>query len=274
MPVLEALGELARGPSGETVVAALAQRAPTWLVELPWLLDDCPDAEAVRHRAQGATRAPDAARDARGARRDRRRDAARARARGPALGRRLDARPARRAAAPARPGAPARARDLPAGRRAAGRRARPRPLRARPVRRAAAAAAGRRRGRGLPRGALPGGAGAGGARRRARAADRRQPAVHAQPARALAVPTARWSSGRRRRSSRARARRSRRAIPPTLRAHIRDQLDRLPADDAELLQRGERRRPRLLDRDAGGRARPRPRGRRGALRRARRSARG
>ena len=57
MPVLEALGDLARGPSGETVVATLAQRAPTWLVELPWLLDDCPDAEAVRHRAQGATRA-------------------------------------------------------------------------------------------------------------------------------------------------------------------------------------------------------------------------
>ena len=57
MPVLEALGELARGPSGEAVVATLAQRAPTWLVELPWLLDDCPDAEAVRHRAQGATRA-------------------------------------------------------------------------------------------------------------------------------------------------------------------------------------------------------------------------
>ena len=57
MPVLEALGDLARGPSGEAVVATLAQRAPTWLVELPWLLDDCPDAEAVRHRAQGATRA-------------------------------------------------------------------------------------------------------------------------------------------------------------------------------------------------------------------------
>src|SRR5215218_4762408 len=57
MPVLDALGELARGPGGETVVATLAQAAPTWLVELPWLLDDGPDAEAVRHRAQGATRA-------------------------------------------------------------------------------------------------------------------------------------------------------------------------------------------------------------------------
>ena len=56
MPVLEALGELARGPQAEAVQAALAQRAPTWLVELPWLLDESPDAEAVRHRAQGATR--------------------------------------------------------------------------------------------------------------------------------------------------------------------------------------------------------------------------
>jgi DNA-binding SARP family transcriptional activator len=57
MPVLDALGELARGPGGEGVVATLAQTAPTWLVELPWLLGDGPDAEAVRQRAQGATRA-------------------------------------------------------------------------------------------------------------------------------------------------------------------------------------------------------------------------
>jgi DNA-binding SARP family transcriptional activator len=56
MPVLEALGELARGPQAEAVQAALAQRAPTWLVELPWLLDESPDPEAVRHRAHGATR--------------------------------------------------------------------------------------------------------------------------------------------------------------------------------------------------------------------------
>ena len=57
LPVLEALGELARGPEGDTVVAVLAQRAPTWLVELPWLLGSGPEAEAVRHAAQGATRA-------------------------------------------------------------------------------------------------------------------------------------------------------------------------------------------------------------------------
>src|SRR5215218_8810767 len=57
LPVLEAVGELARGPSGEAVVATLAQAAPTWLVELPWLLGDGPEADTVRQRAQGATRA-------------------------------------------------------------------------------------------------------------------------------------------------------------------------------------------------------------------------
>ena len=63
-------------------------------------------------------------------------------------------------------------------------------------------------------------------------------------------------------------------IPPTLRAHIRDQLDRLAPDDAEVLQRRERRRARLLRRHARRRAGPRPRGRRGALRRRSPSARG
>src|SRR5215218_571144 len=56
MPVLEALGALARGPAGDAVVGALARGAPTWLVELPWLLGDDDDAEAIRLRAQGATR--------------------------------------------------------------------------------------------------------------------------------------------------------------------------------------------------------------------------
>ena len=56
MPVLDALGALARGPSGDAVVAALARRAPTWLVELPWLLGEGEQAEAARQRAQGSTR--------------------------------------------------------------------------------------------------------------------------------------------------------------------------------------------------------------------------
>jgi DNA-binding SARP family transcriptional activator len=57
MPVLEALGALARGPAGDVVTAALARHAPTWLVELPWLLGEGRDAEAARMRAQGSTRA-------------------------------------------------------------------------------------------------------------------------------------------------------------------------------------------------------------------------
>jgi DNA-binding SARP family transcriptional activator len=57
MPVLEALGALARGTSGDVVIAALARHAPTWLVELPWLLGEGPDADAARMRAQGSTRA-------------------------------------------------------------------------------------------------------------------------------------------------------------------------------------------------------------------------
>src|SRR5829696_8273749 len=56
MPVLEALGALARGPAGDAVVGALARGAPTWLVELPWLLGEDDDAEAIRLRAQGSTR--------------------------------------------------------------------------------------------------------------------------------------------------------------------------------------------------------------------------
>src|SRR5918999_5621061 len=57
MPVLEALGALARGPAGDVVIAALARHAPTWLVELPSLLGEGADAETARMRAQGSTRA-------------------------------------------------------------------------------------------------------------------------------------------------------------------------------------------------------------------------
>ena len=57
-------------------------------------------------------------------------------------------------------------------------------------------------------------------------------------------------------------------VPPTLRAHIRDQLDRLPARGRRAARRRERRRARLLRRHARRRARARPRGGRRALRRA------
>ena len=38
MPVLDALGRMAREAGGNAVVAALDRSAPTWLVQMPWLL--------------------------------------------------------------------------------------------------------------------------------------------------------------------------------------------------------------------------------------------
>ena len=55
LPILEALGSLAEGPDQSRVIAELAQRAPTWLAELPWLLD-ADDLEGLRQRILGATR--------------------------------------------------------------------------------------------------------------------------------------------------------------------------------------------------------------------------
>ena len=50
LPVLDALADLAAGPSGDAVAQVLAERAPTWLAQLPWL----PGADAQAH-ATGAT---------------------------------------------------------------------------------------------------------------------------------------------------------------------------------------------------------------------------
>lgn len=55
LPVLEAFGRLGRGPHGPELVAILRQYAPTWLVQLPGLLDDAA-LDAVQRRAFGATR--------------------------------------------------------------------------------------------------------------------------------------------------------------------------------------------------------------------------
>src|SRR5262249_53024539 len=55
LPILEALGQLCRGPDSGHLVAWLAQPAPTWLVQMPALL--APDAlETLQHRVLGATR--------------------------------------------------------------------------------------------------------------------------------------------------------------------------------------------------------------------------
>jgi DNA-binding SARP family transcriptional activator len=54
LPVLEALGRLARQPSGRQLVPLLARQAPTWLAQMPWLLPD-DELEALRARLVGAT---------------------------------------------------------------------------------------------------------------------------------------------------------------------------------------------------------------------------
>jgi len=55
MPVLEALGRLARTPDGEQLKRVLAQYAPTWLAQMPALLSAA-DEEALQRRVLGVTR--------------------------------------------------------------------------------------------------------------------------------------------------------------------------------------------------------------------------
>ncbi len=55
LPVLDALGQLCRGPAQEPPIARLAQQAHTWLLQMPALLGAA-DLEALQQRAQGTTR--------------------------------------------------------------------------------------------------------------------------------------------------------------------------------------------------------------------------
>jgi DNA-binding winged helix-turn-helix (wHTH) protein/predicted ATPase len=55
LPVLEALGQLCHAPDGGRFVALLRQQAPTWLVQLPWLLTET-DRQQWRYELQGMTR--------------------------------------------------------------------------------------------------------------------------------------------------------------------------------------------------------------------------
>ncbi len=55
LPILEALGRLCREPEGQHLIKLLHQHAPTWLVQMPALLDTA-DLEALQRRTQGATR--------------------------------------------------------------------------------------------------------------------------------------------------------------------------------------------------------------------------
>jgi predicted ATPase/DNA-binding SARP family transcriptional activator/pimeloyl-ACP methyl ester carboxylesterase/tRNA A-37 threonylcarbamoyl transferase component Bud32 len=64
MPVLDALGRLCRAPGGGDLVALLDGIAPTWLVQMPWLIGQAGDdsrrrlaeVEALQRRTLGATR--------------------------------------------------------------------------------------------------------------------------------------------------------------------------------------------------------------------------
>jgi DNA-binding winged helix-turn-helix (wHTH) protein/predicted ATPase len=54
LPVLEALGGLCKGPGGAELIALLARQAPTWVVQMPWLVSGA-ELEALQHRIMGAT---------------------------------------------------------------------------------------------------------------------------------------------------------------------------------------------------------------------------
>jgi predicted ATPase len=54
-PILEALGQLCRQQDGDRLVPLLRQQAPTWLVQMPWLLTAA-DRTLLQHELQGTTR--------------------------------------------------------------------------------------------------------------------------------------------------------------------------------------------------------------------------
>jgi DNA-binding winged helix-turn-helix (wHTH) protein/predicted ATPase len=55
LPILEALGQLCRGPTGARLSTLLRQQAPTWLVQMPWLLGAA-DRAHLQQELHGATR--------------------------------------------------------------------------------------------------------------------------------------------------------------------------------------------------------------------------
>ena len=56
LPVLEALGRLCHAPGADHLLMLLRAHAPTWLVQMPWVLSPA-DHEALRHELLGATQA-------------------------------------------------------------------------------------------------------------------------------------------------------------------------------------------------------------------------
>lgn len=55
LPVLEAVGRLCKESGRQALIALLARQAPTWLVQMPWLVDGA-EFEALQRRVLGATR--------------------------------------------------------------------------------------------------------------------------------------------------------------------------------------------------------------------------
>ena len=55
LPLLDALGRLARAPAGGEIAALLARRAPTWAIQMPWIAEPA-ELELVQQRARGSTR--------------------------------------------------------------------------------------------------------------------------------------------------------------------------------------------------------------------------
>ena len=55
LPMLDALGRLCREGGGDWLVTLLRKHAPTWLAQMPWLLDSA-DRDALERDLLGATR--------------------------------------------------------------------------------------------------------------------------------------------------------------------------------------------------------------------------
>jgi hypothetical protein len=54
LPVLEALGGLCKEPGGQELIGLLVRQAPTWVVQMPWLIPGA-DLEALQRGVIGAT---------------------------------------------------------------------------------------------------------------------------------------------------------------------------------------------------------------------------
>jgi AAA ATPase domain len=54
LPLLEALGQLCKAPGGREIINLLARQAPTWVVQMPWLVTGA-ELDILQRRIVGAT---------------------------------------------------------------------------------------------------------------------------------------------------------------------------------------------------------------------------